>query len=104
MEKEYRKIVLSDGTEVNMEVTPLSGRQPVGIGEKFDFKEVLSSIKGLTNEIKEFLTISTAQKTTIEFGLEIGVESTGLCALIVKGTGSANLKITLEWESKKSDG
>ena len=36
---------------------------------------------------------------TVEFGVDASVEAGGLTALIVKGTGSATLKITLEWGS-----
>ena len=46
--------------------------------------------------------LTTLQKVkpraaSVEFGLEIGIESGQLTALLVKGTGTANLKITLEW-------
>jgi hypothetical protein len=30
-------------------------------------------------------------------GLEVGLESGNLTALLVKGTGTANLKLILEW-------
>lgn len=33
----------------------------------------------------------------IEFGIEAAVESGRLTALLVKGTGTANLKVTLKW-------
>jgi hypothetical protein len=36
-------------------------------------------------------------RDTTEFGVEFGYESGQLTALIVKGTGKANLKITMEW-------
>ncbi len=37
-------------------------------------------------------------KASVELGLEIGVEAGQLTALLVKGTGKANLKITLQWD------
>ncbi len=37
-------------------------------------------------------------KGSVEFGVEVGVEAGQLTALIVKGSGTANLKIALHWE------
>ena len=37
------------------------------------------------------------RKASVELGLEVGLESGHLTALLVKGTGTANLKLTLEW-------
>lgn len=35
---------------------------------------------------------------TVKFGMELAIESGQLTAVIVKGSGKANLEITLEWE------
>jgi hypothetical protein len=36
-------------------------------------------------------------KASVELGLELGLESGALVTLIARGTGTANLKVTLEW-------
>lgn len=36
----------------------------------------------------------------MKYGLAIGIEQGSLVAAIVRGTGTANLEITLEWENK----
>ena len=36
-------------------------------------------------------------KASVEFGIEVAVEPGKVTALWVKGSGKANLKITLEW-------
>jgi hypothetical protein len=36
-------------------------------------------------------------KPSVEFAIEVGLESGKLTALWVKGTGTANLKIAMEW-------
>jgi hypothetical protein len=41
---------------------------------------------------------------TVEFGIDVGVESGALTALVVKGTGTATLKVTLEWERSDPTG
>ncbi len=38
------------------------------------------------------------KKATVKFGMELAIESGQLTAVIVKGSGKANLEITLEWE------
>ena len=42
------------------------------------------------------------QKAKIEFGIEVAMKEGQLTALLVQGTATANLKITLEWERKDS--
>ena len=37
------------------------------------------------------------KKATVKFGMEIAIESGALTAVIAKGSGKANLEITLEW-------
>ena len=39
------------------------------------------------------------KKASVEFGVEVGIESGALSALICKGTGTANLRVVLEWSS-----
>ena len=36
----------------------------------------------------------------VEFGIDASVESGELTALLVKGSGTANLKVTLSWKSR----
>ena len=38
------------------------------------------------------------KKTTVKFGMELAIEFGQLTAVIAKGSGKANLEITLEWE------
>jgi hypothetical protein len=42
-------------------------------------------------------------KASVKYGLEIGIEQGSLVAAIVRGTGKANLEISLEWERKGTD-
>lgn len=90
---------LSDGTVVKVEVTPI-GEQPVS-SETRVFKQATTVIKSIANDIAETLKeINDKVKPdsfSVTLGLEIGVESGELTALIVKGTGTANLEITMEW-------
>lgn len=87
---------LQDGTIVKIETSQVKGEEKVKAGS-FDFSQVSRSIDSIVDSLKTSLESAKAKKATMEFGIEIGVESGQLTALIVKGSGKANLKITLEW-------
>jgi len=90
------KAKLNDGSIVHIETSQIHGEEKVG-AKPFDFEQVASSIESIVNAVKGSLDKAKANKASVEFGVEIGVESGQLTALIVKGSGKANLKITLEW-------
>lgn len=69
----------------------------VGIRER-SFDGVVDSIKAITGELTKALDELSPNKAVLEFGVDVGVEAGQLTALLVKGSGSATLKITLEWE------
>ena len=90
---------LSDGKTINVEVRKI-GEQPVS-SETRIFKKATGIIKSIANDVAETLkevneTVKP-DKFSVTFGLEIAVESGELTGLIVKGTGKANLEITMEW-------
>jgi hypothetical protein len=60
-------------------------------------KDVTDAIEEIAETIKASLDKVKPTKACVEFGVEFGYESGQLTAMIVKGTGKANLKITLEW-------
>jgi hypothetical protein len=68
-----------------------------GIPEPLSIDIVRNAIEGLGQVVQEALAAVKPDKASIEFGLEVGIESGKLTALWVKGSGKANLKITLTW-------
>jgi hypothetical protein len=66
------------------------------------FSGVVASIKSITTELTAMLDELAPNKASIELGVDVGVEAGQLTALLVKGSGNATLKITLEWEKKTS--
>jgi hypothetical protein len=58
---------------------------------------VWETISEMAVAIREKLEQAKPKKATVEFGIEVAAEGGKLAALLVKGTGKANLKITLEW-------
>lgn len=92
-------VELSDGTVVKVEATPI-GEQRIAFQSR-PFQEAATTIKSIAREIAR--TIQDIQQEvkpknfSVTLGLKIAVESGQLTTLIVKGSGEANLEITMEW-------
>lgn len=83
--------------KVRFEATSKSGYQDVATNKTFSFEEIAQSIEGITTALQSTLMKVKPHKATVEFGVVLTVETGSVTALIVKGNGSANLKVTLEW-------
>ena len=92
-------IELSDGTIVKIEATPI-GEQQVSF-RSLPFKEATAVIKSFARDVasalQEVNAASQPDKISVKIGFEVAVESGQLTALIVKGSGKANLEISMEW-------
>ncbi|NVJ52453.1 MAG: hypothetical protein HWD90_02070 [Campylobacteraceae bacterium] len=94
-------IELDDGTIIKMEATDFGGEIDIAdenmIMKMEDFNKTIIKIAASTIEpLKE----TTAKKISLKMGLSLGIESGELTALLVKGTGTANFEVTLEWENE----
>ncbi|KAM3090798.1 CU044_2847 family protein [Phormidesmis sp. 146-35] len=99
-------VYLENGSLIRVEATVIGSSIQVEVGEEIEsdvgvrtqsLKEVTDAIEGIAGSVVESLNKFKPSKSSIEFGVEFGYESGNLTALIVKGTGKANLKITMEW-------
>jgi|SRR5215213_52179 len=104
-EMEQRRNVVpvqtADGSVVQVQVTRLGGtEEDVAITDRLPhFDEVGNAIEGLSKSIASSIEKVKPQKASVEFGIEVAVESGQLTALLVKGSGTANITVTLEWGS-----
>lgn len=89
-------VVLPNGSIIKIETSEF-GREEVSFKE-FSFDSINNAILGITTAIKETLEKARQKKASIKFGIEVGVESGNLTAIIAKGSGKANIEVTLEWE------
>lgn len=93
-------VELADGTVIKVEATPF-GEQKVSFHSR-PFQEFVRSLKTIVTEIanplKEINQVVQPDKMAITLGIDISIESNQLTALVVKGGGSANLGITMEWK------
>jgi hypothetical protein len=91
-------VQLPNGAIAKFEVTT-TGREDVGFDSK-QFQPVADAIEGVVQMIAAPLQKVKPKKATVKFGMELAIESGELTAVIVKGSGKANLEITLEWEAQ----
>jgi hypothetical protein len=103
MENESRTQIvpaaLESGARLQVEVRALGGgREEVGVVDAA-FKDLTDSIEAIASALGQSLERIKPKKATVEFGIDVGIESGKLTALICKGSGNASLKITLEFET-----
>lgn len=80
-------------------IEPIEGAEPETevSREDFDLDDICETVRHVAKAIGSSLDQLKAKRTVVEFGVEVQAESGHLTALIVKGTGKANLKVTVEW-------
>lgn len=88
-------VTLPGGTIIKVEVEQ-TGREDVAFDVK-PFSQVTKALEEITTALAETLQKTKPDKASIKFGLELGVDKGELIAIIVKGSGKANLEVTLEW-------
>ena len=99
---EVVKAELANGTIIHIQATALGGDEEVGFAVP-SFKYVTDAIEGIAGSIVTTLQKVKPHKASVEFGLEVALEAGQLTALLVKGSGTSNLKITLEWGEASSE-
>lgn len=89
-------VKMDDGTIIRVQATVLPGGEDVA-SNLLPFEGVSEAIESISNTIVASLQKVKPRKASVEFGLEVATETGKLTALLVKGSGTASLKITLEW-------
>ena len=91
-------VQLPGNKKMYVQATSQGGLEQIG-NIPLPFKEVADVIESISTSLITALQKAKPRKAVVEFGLEIGLESGKLTTLLVQGTGTANLKIALEWGS-----
>lgn len=92
-------VLLDNGVTAHVEVADLGGRHDVDEGAAQRFDSALDTVRAMSSQIYQTMAALKPQRFEVELGFELGIESGKLTALLVKGTGKANLKVTLEWKN-----
>ncbi|HJZ54195.1 MAG TPA: CU044_2847 family protein [Gemmataceae bacterium] len=90
-------VTLPNGHPMQVEARPIDRLEGTGFEAK-KFDGVIGAIEGIALAVQAALAKAKPAKASVELGLEVGVEAGQLTALLVKGGGKANLKVTLSWE------
>lgn len=97
------RVYLSDESSILVEETSPPVEQEVSSGVfEGNLADILPSVVVLCRDFAETLRTVAPDKATVQFGLKLAVESTGLTALVGKFNTDANFQITLEWNSSNS--
>ncbi len=94
-------VQLPNGAIIKFEVTQ-TGREDVSFDSK-KFQPIAEAIEGVVQMIAAPIQKVKPKKATVKFGMELAIESGQLTATVVKGSGKANLEITLEWETQPKE-
>ena len=62
------------------------------------FDTVTASIHEVSSRLADTLRAVAPDKATLEMGFDLALENGALVAMLVKGSGSASLRVTLEWD------
>jgi hypothetical protein len=91
-------VELADGTVVRVEATSIGASTSRGLQTR-PFSEATDAIASLSKEIAETIQKIKPDQATVRFGIDIGVDTGKLTAVLAKGTTAANLEITLQWNN-----
>ncbi len=97
---EWQKIKLKGEGErqIYLEVLDRGGPKEVGIMDSIPFEQITEMLAEIAQKIGDSLARTRPNKACVELGVEFGLENGQLVALIARGSGKANLKVSLEWD------
>jgi hypothetical protein len=61
------------------------------------FDGVEESIRTISQRVTAALETAKPGRASVEFGIDVAIESGALTGLLAKGSGGATLKVTLSW-------
>lgn len=89
-----------DGTSrVLLEVVQRGGRENVSVLDSVPLEQITSVVTKLARGVLDAVVAAQPDKASVELGLEFGMESGSLVAIVARGTATANVKVTMEWQS-----
>jgi len=90
-------IELSNGLKVLIEPirTPVESDVKWG-AKKYSSEELMKAVAGLAGDLSHAFSSISLAKATLEFGIGFSIETDGLTALLVKTSGEASFKVTVE--------
>jgi hypothetical protein len=100
--KRIERVQLPSGKSVYVEVVALPGEEDIGVKIP-SMDQVIGAIDEVVDMLWETMQRAKPTTASVEFGVDFTLEAGALTALIVKGSGTGSLTITLEWEGESKD-
>jgi len=108
MESELKSLQLlslpNTDARVYVELAARSGREEVGIVDALPFDQILKVLEAISSGLASAFKAARPSSASVELGVEFALEHGKLVGLIARGSGKANLKITLEWDAVEKGG
>jgi hypothetical protein len=92
-----RVTLAQTGQQVLVETVVVGEQRAAALPKEFSFDSIGTTIESLAKELQQTFDRVKPDKSSVKFGIEVAIEAGQLTALIVKGSGKANLEVTLEW-------
>jgi Trypsin-co-occurring domain 1 len=93
------ELVRVDGVDFYVEVTDGGGPRPVGHDQPLSFDGIRDTVSAIAGKLAEACRHVQPDEASVEFGLSLVAQAGKLTGLLVDGSGSASLKITLSWKA-----
>lgn len=90
-----------DGATILVEATVRGGDEEIAGAGIPSFGTAWKSVTKLVHEIAKSLNDVKPSHATIEFGCQFALENGHLTALVVSGSASGSIKVTLDWEKNQ---
>jgi hypothetical protein len=103
--REVVEVELPNGTVALVRALPADGAgggtgegaTKVGALDRFDFAGVAGTLGGVGEAIQAAMAKAKPRTVKVELGIEMVLKSGKLTGLIVEGSGTADLRVTMEW-------
>jgi Trypsin-co-occurring domain 1 len=95
--------VLPNGSEISILVQKgANASADIAAVDRLDLDGVSRALSGLAQLTRDAVAHVAPDSATVEFGLDVKLESGKLTGLLVSGSGEARLKVTLTWKSSEN--
>ena len=92
-------VQMANGKVLQVQVTALGGEEDIAIADHLPtFTEVTDAIEQISRAMVSTFERVKPRKASVELGVEVAAKEGQLTALLVQGSGTASIKITLAWE------
>lgn len=98
VQTEFVTVDLGDDVTIQMEVLA-TGEEEVGV-INLPIEELGKALTKIAQVMAAPIKAVKPTKATIKYGIAVTIQDGSLMAAIVRGTGTANLEVTLEWAQK----